>query len=194
MTEARKTLDDHIREAFQVVSKSRRYIVLAVVIFSVSIVVGAVMHERFTELLKYLTAFAKSMKDQSATGIILGIFQKNFIAMLVVIVGGIAFGVIPVFSLVVNGAVLGVAMMAALQKGLSIFALIAAILPHGMFELPAIFIASGVGMRIGFMQLKHNREPARKRMAEGLQVLFFVVLPLLIVAAIIEGLGIAYLR
>jgi stage II sporulation protein M len=194
MTGLRKTLESYFMDAIGVVSKARLHVAVGVVIFSVSLVTGAVMHERLAGLLAYLAEFAEGLKDKGTILIILGILQKNFIAMLIMMVGGIAFGLIPMGSLAFNGALIGVAMMAGVQKGISIIIFIAAIVPHGIFELPAMFIAGGVGMRIGFMQFKRQgREPVRKRIAEGLRVLFFIVLPLLIVAAVIEGLGIALL-
>jgi stage II sporulation protein M len=174
MVELREKLDDYIRNAFAVVSKARMYIILAAVIFFVSLAAGAVMHERLAVLINYLFAFVKNLKDKNTAGIILSVFQKNLIATLVIIITGIMFGV---------------------QKGLGVVTLMAAIVPHSIFELPAFFIAGGVAMRMGFMQFRREgREPARKRMVEGLQVLIFVVMPLLIIAAIIEGVNITLLR
>jgi len=189
-----KNLDDNIRNAFNVVLKAKKYIILASVIFFVSMAAGVIMHERLAYLIKYLATFAEGLKEENTAGIILGLFQKNLLATLVVIISGIALGIIPICSLSVNGAVMGVVIAAALQRGVGIVTLIALIVPHSIFELPAFFIAGGVAMRIGLMQFRREgREPAGKRVLEGLQVLIFVVVPLLIIAAIIEGVNISLL-
>jgi len=188
-------LQAHIREALHVVSKSRAHISLALMIFIISAGTGTLMSGRFAGLIQQFSTFVENLMDRGTVGIIIGIFQKNLFAMLMVMLGGIAFGIIPILTLVVNGLLLGVLMMIGLEKGLSIVGFVAAILPHGIFELPAVFITNGVAMRMGFMQFKRKgREPACQRMADGMRVLFFIVVPLLAVAAVIEGLTIARLN
>ena len=68
------------------------------------------------------------------------------------------------------------------------------ILPHGVFELPAIIFSIGIGLKLGW-SVVGGRWSARKGKGsvgyvflEGVRFFVFVVFPLLVVAAIIEGL------
>jgi stage II sporulation protein M len=68
------------------------------------------------------------------------------------------------------------------------------LLPHGIFELPAIFISLGLGLKLGTTWFKKNiAETFRKYFWESLRVFVWIILPLLSVAAIIEGLLIAFI-
>jgi stage II sporulation protein M len=87
----------------------------------------------------------------------------------------------------INGAVLGyVFSRVYVLYGASDFW---RILPHGIFELPAIFIALGLGVKLGFFIFSGNiKQEFLRRFYYSFLVFLFVVVPLLIIAAIIEGL------
>ena len=65
------------------------------------------------------------------------------------------------------------------------------LLPHGIFELPAVFISLGLGIRLGTTLFNRNVKNIDKeifrRLRNSFKVFIFIVLPLLVVAAIIEG-------
>jgi uncharacterized membrane protein SpoIIM required for sporulation len=65
------------------------------------------------------------------------------------IVSGVLLGVIPVYLLLVNAVNVGVTggLMAANDRAALFFGLIT---PHGLLELTAVFIAVGVGVRVGW--------------------------------------------
>ena len=69
------------------------------------------------------------------------------------IVLGIAFGVFPLVTAIVNGYLIGfVAREAVAQEGLFVMW---QLFPHGIFELPAVIFSIGIGMKIG-MSLLHK--------------------------------------
>ncbi|HJX50295.1 MAG TPA: stage II sporulation protein M, partial [Candidatus Nanoarchaeia archaeon] len=62
------------------------------------------------------------------------------------------------------------------------------LLPHGIFEFPAIILALATGIRLGLFWFSDNKKKEFVKRVEGsLRVFLFVILPLLIIAAIIEG-------
>jgi stage II sporulation protein M len=62
------------------------------------------------------------------------------------------------------------------------------LLPHGIFELPAIFISFGMGLKFGtFLFYKEKMKKFAEFFSNSLRVFVFVILPLLVIAAIIEG-------
>jgi stage II sporulation protein M len=63
------------------------------------------------------------------------------------------------------------------------------LLPHGIFEIPAILIASGYGLWLGvkfYRRLRYG-EPFLEAFWFSLRKYFTVVLPLLLIAAFIEA-------
>ena len=96
---------------------------------------------------------------------------------------GVFIGLFPITSAVVNGYLIGfIANHAVAEKGVLV---LWRLLPHGIFELPAVFISMGLGLKIGIGLLKE--ENLKKNFVNALRVFVFVVLPLLIIAGIIEG-------
>ena len=69
------------------------------------------------------------------------------------------------------------------------------ILPHGVFELTAVFISLGMGLKLGtFIFVGEKIKSFKRFLYESINVFIFVVFPLLVLAAIIEGLLITLLR
>jgi stage II sporulation protein M len=99
---------------------------------------------------------------------------------------GIFFGIFPILSSLINGYVLGfVALLSVEENG---FSVLWKLLPHGIFELPAVFISLGMGLKFGTFLFKKNK---KKKFFDiffnSVRVFIFVVIPLLIIAAVIEG-------
>src|SRR5262249_30263763 len=103
--------------------------------------------------------------------------------------GGVLAGAGTVYMMVFNGLLLGVITVACQRAGLSL-SLWSFVAPHGVLELPAIFIAGGAGLMLGTALLAPGALPRRDALTEAgaLAVrLVLGVIPLLIVAGTIEG-------
>jgi stage II sporulation protein M len=118
------------------------------------------------------------------------IFLNNALKSLLVVLGGIAFGLFPVIFLFANGAALGLVLSASMRSR-GVLPALAAILPHGIFELPAIFLATSMGLLLGSSAIKRlfGRTDISIRSELGLALKFFsrVIVPLLLIAAIVEA-------
>jgi len=120
------------------------------------------------------------------------IFGNNFKVSLLMIVAGIFFGVVPYFFMFSNGALVGFLLNIVRAKTavspLLTFAL--GILPHGIFELSAMVIAAGAGIKIGtviLVPLRGYRRGASLAIAcREAAYLIVLVACLLVVAAIVE--------
>jgi stage II sporulation protein M len=119
------------------------------------------------------------------------IFWNNFKSSLYGILFGVAFGIFPVFSSMLNGYVLGfVAQQSVASEGILV---LLRLVPHGIFELPAVLISLGLGMKLGtFIFYKKKIETLKEFFWNSIRVFIFVIIPLLLVAAIIEGLLISF--
>ena len=97
---------------------------------------------------------------------------------------GLFIGIFPLMATIQNGYILGFVGKAVVRAEgvLTLWR----ILPHGIFELPAIFIALGLGLKLGEKVL--TRKKPLKFLVSALKVFLLVIIPLLLIAAIIEGL------
>lgn len=103
---------------------------------------------------------------------------------------GITAGVFTIYVLLVNGGLLGALSSLVAQNASSSFYFWALILPHGIIELSAIFIAGGAGLRIGKALLlpgQFKRKDALIKNAKEAVMLMPGVIVLLIIAGLIEG-------
>jgi uncharacterized membrane protein SpoIIM required for sporulation len=102
---------------------------------------------------------------------------------------GITAGAGTVFSMVFNGVLIGVVGTACWLNDMSL-SLWSFVAPHGVLELPAIFIAGGAGLRIAqgllFPGLLSRQNSLAKAGGEAVRLLVGII-PILIVAGLIEG-------
>jgi uncharacterized membrane protein SpoIIM required for sporulation len=117
------------------------------------------------------------------------IMTNNISVTITALAGGLIFGVGTVYMLVVNGVLMGVVGTACWLGNMSL-PLWSFVAPHGVLELPAIFIAGGGGLRIAqgllFPGLLSRRDSVAKAGGEAIR-LFLGTIPMLIVAGLIEG-------
>ncbi len=122
------------------------------------------------------------------------IFGNNVRATLFVFLGGIfTFSVLGILIFLLNIGLIGGALGIVYLMGYSpalIFA--AGLLPHGIFEIPALMIASAIVLRIGAVLVtpqlgKSMGQIALEQLADWAKVFVGLVIPLLAIAAVIES-------
>ncbi|MGZ0049851.1 stage II sporulation protein M [Brevibacillus gelatini] len=117
------------------------------------------------------------------------IMTNNMKVAILAFVSGITFGLVPIYVLLFNGLLVG-ALAAVYYQADSSYAFWAYILPHGVIELTAIFIAGGAGLHMGYRLLVPGRYARKYQFLEAAKEsaqLLLATLPLLFVAGIIEG-------
>jgi len=163
------------------------YFVFTFGVFAFLFLVGFVFPIFFREeIFRFLANLVGELEGKGALGLIWFIFQNNLRASFFAMVLGIGFGVFPLVISVVNGYLIGfVAREAVAAEGLFVFW---KLVPHGIFELPAVIFSIGIGMKIGMSFFdKDSKKKLRYNFREGLRFFVFAVLPLLAIAAVIEG-------
>jgi uncharacterized membrane protein SpoIIM required for sporulation len=102
---------------------------------------------------------------------------------------GITGGLGTIYMMAFNGLLIGVIGMACFLSGMSV-QLWSFVAPHGVLELPAIFIAGGAGLRIAqgllFPGLLSRRDSLARAGLEAVQLLLGTI-PILIIAGLIEA-------
>lgn len=121
------------------------------------------------------------------------LFWHNLRAMLLILViGFFSFGVLGLLIFLVNIAVVGGVLAISKLVGLSPLLVFAAgILPHGIFELPALILASSAILYLGVrlvtpLQNKTIGETMIETLADVIKIFLAVCVPLLLLAAFIE--------
>lgn len=123
-----------------------------------------------------------------------GIFGNNVRVTILVFVGGlVSFSVLGLAAFLLNigliGGVLGLLSIIGYSPGL---VLAAGVLPHGIFELPALMLTSAVTLRTGTVLVtpqtgKSMGQILLELLADGAKIILGVVIPLLLVASVIEA-------
>lgn len=117
------------------------------------------------------------------------IMTNNLTVSLMTFAMGITGGIGTVYLLVFNGLLMGVVGTACWQNQMSL-SLWSFVAPHGVLELPAIFIAGGAGLLLArgllFPGWLPRREALRRSAAEAGR-LMLGIFPLLTVAGLTEG-------
>jgi len=118
-----------------------------------------------------------------------GITANNISVSILVYASGILGGLGTALLLAMNGLLLGVVGTICHDAGMSL-ALWSFVAPHGTLELPAIFIAGGAGLLVGRSLIVASDRPRLECLVDAARLslrLFGGVIPMLIVAGLIEG-------
>jgi len=107
-------------------------------------------------MLSKIRDLAAKIKESDSGSVAFGIiFLNNTVSAVVMIILGIFFAIFPVYGLAANGILLGYMLETMAQKGINPFQVLAfGIMPHGIFELPAIVIAASLGIRYGSLSAR----------------------------------------
>ncbi len=169
------------------------YILFAGVIFTVATLLGYFIAQNFPGEIEQILEEVKKelgpLQDASSFELFLIIFKQNVFALLSSIILGIFFGIVPCLSVFANGLVLGIITFEVLKE-FSWEILLAGILPHGIIEIPVLIVSVAIGMKIGKTVLERvfkKRGNIKKELKKAFKFFFYVLLPLLFLAALIES-------
>ncbi len=116
------------------------------------------------------------------------IFSHNLFISITLIAFFFFLGVVPILALSLNGLTIGI-IIAHSASRLNISDVFLAIIPHGLFEIPAFLIAAALSLYLSrkflflFGKKKHK---FKKDFFFAIKIALFVITPLLLLASIIE--------
>ncbi|HOL16930.1 MAG TPA: stage II sporulation protein M [Bacillota bacterium] len=188
------------KPAGQVIRQNRSWLYMAIIIFLLSGIFFYAVTGTPIEPLDQLTStqmeqlqelFSTILEQSPATGIML-LFMNNFLAVAQMLLLGAVAGIMPMLTLIFNGAMLGTAASQAADAGLPLLPLLLlGIAPHGIFELFAFFLCGALGLKFGYHCVA-SPLPGKTRLEsfiyiwkETLTVLPLVTI-LLMIAALVE--------
>lgn len=170
----------------------RKYILAVTGIFILSLIIGLLeslnnpgLSENYLEMLQKSFGWIKTLNPLLIT---LVIFLNNALKSLLALVLGIGFGIIPLLFVAGNGIILSIlADLVSRQQG-ALF-VVAALLPHGIIEIPMILISAGIGLRLGhvmYLSMKGANADLKQELKQGVVFYMKRIVPLLFLAAAVE--------
>lgn len=192
------------RNLIQTIKGMKHYLIAATVTFLLGAYLGYSQPEQFQFLLdnqiKQLTDMVNSIggHENYQWRLLAFILMNNVLVAVFMVYSGVMLGIIPLYSLLSNGLIMGyLAHQNVPDKGWGSFLL--AVLPHGIIELPAFILACAFGIKFGAIMLKSFFflfSPARRAANNAAFVnmlkisvpLVIIVALLLIAAALIESM------
>lgn len=186
----RRSLKQEYIASFNYLRDSKWYIFFVVALFlfvTVTVFSGLQSESLNSVLMDQIKEIILEFEGLNTWQTSLKIFFNNSLASFFGIVFGIFFAIPTIIFIFINGYLIGyVSSLAVDSSGLtSLFALV----PHGIFELPAVFISFGLGIRLGmFFLAKDPFQELKRGIEESMRVFVLIVIPLLVIAAIIEGI------
>lgn len=175
----------------EILRKAIPGIVLVAILFTVAIAAGMRSSpEQSEQILQELVGFFEPLVDVGPFSLVGFIFVNNAVKTLLVILLGVILGLPSLLFVLVNGYVIGI-MTAVVQSELGYGVLIASLAPHGVLEIPAMLLASGLGVQVGhavLLRFTEQRHEVRNVLECGLKIYARWILPALLVASVIEVL------
>jgi len=183
------SLKQEYQKAWDYLKKSKKYFLIIAIIFLIMTLIGfLVPAPEFIsgEIMKILQELITKTQGMSSFELITFILVNNIQTTFLGMIFGIILGIFPIITTMINGYLLGFvsAMSVSLEGGVSLLKL----LPHGIFEIPAAIMALGLGFKLGTFPFKKNYKKAfREYLENSIRVFLLIILPLLLIAGIIEG-------
>lgn len=176
----------------------RAFVITAIVIFMAFYLLGYLAAVAWPGLSDSLMSGLKDevspMKELSPIGLMLGIFENNAIKCFMVLVLGLAFGIVPMLFTLANGLILGIVSGMTAAKYGALFVAVG-VVPHGVVELPMVLLSAAIGLKLGMdmalemlsrMALIKRKVNLFDEVKQALLIYFCWVFPLLFLAAFLE--------
>lgn len=193
-----------IRTFWRDLKSNRSMLLVSTVLFAVGIIAGILLVEPLGNYLKEQLQQLQIVKQQLDQGqhvelnYFVFIFLNNAIKSILIIYLGFFIGIVPVFFLVMNGMIIGFLLRTYDMQGQDVVTLIVkGLLPHGIFEIPAILIAAAYSLKLGKLVLdslttwnpagRYQLKIAWKQFMRYTITASFWIVIILFIAAIIES-------
>lgn len=183
------SIKDQYKQSLNYIGACKKFIFAIIIMFMIFSFIGFFVpaSPEIEEAIKtFIQELIEKTQNMSQTELISFIFTNNIQSSFFGMIFGALFGIFPIITTIVNGYLLGyiASVAASAESILSLWR----ILPHGIFELPAIFISLGMGLKLStFIFQKEKIKSLKNYFNNSIRTFIFIIIPLLIIAAIIEG-------
>lgn len=174
-------------KSLEFIKKCKNYLLFVILFFLLMAFIGYNFQiPEISEVIKkIIQELVDKTKELNFIEMLWFIFRNNLSVAFFSVIFGIFFGIFPFLTVISNGYVLGFVAEKSVSA-IGVFSLIK-LFPHGIFELPAIFISLAFGLKLGmFVFSKDPGKYLKNIFKESMRAFVFVIVPLLLIAAIIE--------
>jgi len=169
------------------------YFILVSLLFILSIMAGYLYASHFVgdavSFLEDATQIFEWITTLDPISIMFIVFANNAVKSLLALIFGLGFGLIPLLFVASNGFIIGILInVSAAARGLLFIG--AAILPHGIIEVPMILLSAAIGLRLGHevvSLLKGDKVDIAYEFKRSVRFYLRWIMPLLLLAAAIES-------
>jgi len=178
----RSTLGARCERPFQTLHETKWWIGSATAVFLTGCIVGFVCPGILLDFLRRARGGLDGHKRGSWWSESSSTFMHNCILDYLAMRLGVAGGLLPGAHALLNGMVTGTVFARVVAPDR--LQAVALILPHAIFELPALFIATGLGLWLGLR--RRPRDEKKSAVKRANEVFLLVVMPLALLAAMLE--------
>ena len=171
----------------------RPYIFFCSIIFIASIFLGYFTAYSYPNETQKIIDEIKEMwapvHDATSLDLFIFIVFNNISKIAMMIAFGIIFGIFPIFFLFANGFIVGV-FACVVAETISWQMFLVGVLPHGVIEIPALILGGAMGVKLGKVfsdRVFKKKEGVKKEFFLALEFFLKILIPLFILAAIIEA-------
>lgn len=174
-------------------SELARNIAIVLVLLVVSVAFGAwstmadpTVGEEILTVLK--DSIMGEVLDSSSIMMAVTLFLNNLQACILMFLGGASFGLLTVFIISTNGLIIG-SVLEMVRQEHSLMYVAAAIVPHGLFEIPAFLISGALGLMLAralWSEWEKGEDAAARAQVLG-RTFVLAVVPLVAIAAGVEA-------
>ncbi|MFB9276857.1 stage II sporulation protein M [Cohnella cellulosilytica] len=180
----------------------RPYFIFSIMLFFAGMVIGGNPNaptEFLNDQVSKIASISGSIQqsDTPEMTAFLLITVNNIVASLMAMGMGIIAGLMPIYTLIANGMMVGYLLAGFSASGENVFQLVVkGLLPHGILEMSAVFLACAFGIRFGmtliggvFGSAFGKKEPWSPfvRTATGAVPALIVIVSLLLLGAVVES-------
>ena len=165
------------------------------IIFFISLIASLLFPVVLDTLMSYINAVIQSadIMNNDGTFSTANILSNNIRAsFLSILYGFLPIIYLPALPIGLNSSILGAMTASYIGNGQSMLLLAAGIVPHGIFEFPALFLSFACGLYLchemtALIRHQENRTPLPETLISLVRVFVLVILPLLLAASVIEA-------
>ncbi len=170
----------------KILKQNKKLFLILLSVFIICFIAGLLYPNLLAKYQQELTKYIINMVEgKSPLEITLFIIFNNLRSSFLAILFGFLFAIVPAITLVFNGYFAGAVSAKAIEKAGSSLILFN-LLPHGIFEIPAIILAITMGVRIGINTVQNK--DIKQSYKDAFLIFLYIILPLLVIAGIIEGI------
>ena len=180
-----------MNKLFQYLKELRYYFLIIAILFVLAGIFSFIYPVFFKQyIFNLIQELGNKTSGMNFFELFIFIFKNNLLTSFMGVILGI-FTIFPLIIALFNGYVLGFVSSFAVKSSGGLILL--KLLPHGIFELPALILSLGLGLRLGmFILAKNKKKDLLYNLKNSFWIFVYFIIPLLIIAALIESLGIFF--